>query len=140
MKNELLLLTKKHKDTLIEQTRTRPQETLDFKMKIQMENFSFSLAKNLFERNEWLLGVTSFEVTNSVFKITNENNTSSITLPGRWSSRGGLETINELRDLLSLRAQMILNCMYKNLGKEEIKQKRETKNINHLNLILVKIR
>ena len=33
MKNELLLLIKKHTDTLIEQTKTKPQETLDFNMK-----------------------------------------------------------------------------------------------------------
>ena len=32
MNSELLLLIKKHKDALIEQTRSRPQETLDFKM------------------------------------------------------------------------------------------------------------
>ena len=31
LKNELLLLIKKHTDTLIEQTRTRTQETLDSK-------------------------------------------------------------------------------------------------------------
>ena len=32
MNNELLLLIKKHSGTLIEQTRTKPQETLEFKM------------------------------------------------------------------------------------------------------------
>ena len=33
MNNELLLLNKKQTDTLIENTRTRPQETLEFKKK-----------------------------------------------------------------------------------------------------------
>ena len=33
MDNQLLLLIKKHTLTLIEQTRTKPQETLEFKMK-----------------------------------------------------------------------------------------------------------
>ena len=32
MNNELLLLIKKHTDTLIEQRRTKTQETLDFKI------------------------------------------------------------------------------------------------------------
>ena len=39
MNNELLLLNKKHTDTLIEQTRTKPQETLDFKMNKQRQTF-----------------------------------------------------------------------------------------------------
>ena len=33
MNNELLLTIKKHTDTLIEQNKTRPQKTLEFKMK-----------------------------------------------------------------------------------------------------------
>ena len=32
-------LTKKHTDTLIEQTKTKPQETLEFKMSKQMQIF-----------------------------------------------------------------------------------------------------
>ena len=32
MNNELLLLIKRHTDTLIQQTKTHPQETLDFKL------------------------------------------------------------------------------------------------------------
>ena len=31
MNNEFLLLIKKHTDTLIEQTKTKPQETLEYK-------------------------------------------------------------------------------------------------------------
>ena len=43
MNNELLLLIEKHTDTLIEQTKTRPQETLEFKMNKQMQNFRLIL-------------------------------------------------------------------------------------------------
>ena len=43
MNFELLLLIKKHTDTLIEQTKTRPQETLEFKMKKQMQSFRLIL-------------------------------------------------------------------------------------------------
>ena len=42
MNNELLLLIKKHTVTLIAQTRTKPQETLEFKMNKQMQTFSFN--------------------------------------------------------------------------------------------------
>ena len=33
---------KKHRDTLIEQTKTKAQETFEFKLNKQMETFSFS--------------------------------------------------------------------------------------------------
>ena len=35
----MLLLIKKHTDTLIEQTKTKPQETLEFKMNKQTQIF-----------------------------------------------------------------------------------------------------
>ena len=43
MNNELSLLIKKHTDTLIEQTKTRPQETLEFKMNKQRQIFRLIL-------------------------------------------------------------------------------------------------
>ena len=43
MNNELLVLIKKHTDNLIKQTKTRPQQTLEFKMNKQMETFSLTL-------------------------------------------------------------------------------------------------
>ena len=105
MNNELLLLIKKHTDTLIEQTKTKPKETLEFKMNKQMETFSFSLLINLSEEGNWLLSVTSFEATNFVFKTTNENNSFSITTPGHWNSKPAGKTIDDLIKLLELRSQ-----------------------------------
>ena len=104
MNNELLLLIKKHTDTLIEQTKTKPQETLEFKMDKQMQTFSFSPPINLIEEGKWLLAVSSFECTNSVFNITNENNSFSITIPGHWESKSAQKTIDELNKLLELRS------------------------------------
>ena len=52
MKNELLLFIKKHTDTLIKQTRTQPQESLEFKMNRQMEIFSFNPPINLVEEDK----------------------------------------------------------------------------------------
>ena len=45
MDNELLLLIKKHTDTLVEQTKTKPQETLEIKMSKQMQIFRLALQK-----------------------------------------------------------------------------------------------
>ena len=50
MNNELLLLIIKHTDTLIEQTKTKPQDLLEFIMNKQMETFSFHPPINLLGR------------------------------------------------------------------------------------------
>ena len=105
MNNELLLLIKKHTDTLIEQTRTKPQETLEFKMNKQMQTFSFNPPIMLLEEGKWLLAVSSFECTNSVFNITNENNSFSIIIPGHYETESAEKTIDELNKLLELRSQ-----------------------------------
>ena len=104
MNNELLLLIKKHTDTLIEQTRTKPQETLEFKMNKQMQTFSFNPPINLVEEGKWLLAVSSFECTNSVFNITNENNSFSIIVPGHYQNESDEKTIDDLNKLLELKS------------------------------------
>ena len=105
MNNELLLLIKKHTETLIEQTKTKPQETLEFKMNKQMQTFSFNPSINLVEEGRWLIAVSSFECTNSVFNITNENNSFSIIIPGHYETESAEKTINELNKLLELRSE-----------------------------------
>ena len=100
MNNELLLLIKKHTDTLIEHTKTKPQETLEFKMNKQMQTFSFNSPINLLEEGEWLLAVSSFECTNSVFNITNENNSFSIIIPGHYQTKSDEKVIEDLNKLL----------------------------------------
>ena len=105
MNNELLLLIQKHTDTLIEQTKTKPQETLEFKKNKQKQIFSISPPNNLVEEDKWLLAVSSFECTNSVSNIIPENNSFSITIPGHWQSKSAEKTIDELNKLLELRSQ-----------------------------------
>ena len=102
MNNELLLLIKKHSGTLIAKRKTKPQETLEFKMSKKMQTFSSSPPMNLFEEGKWHLAVSSFECTNSVFNITDENNSFSITIPGHWESKSAEKTIVELKKLLEL--------------------------------------
>ena len=104
MNNELLLLIKKHTDTLIEQTKTKSQETLEFKMNKQMQTFSFNPPINLVEEGKWLMAVSSFECTNSVFNITNENNSFSIIIPGHYQTESAENTIDELNKLLELKS------------------------------------
>ena len=104
MNNELLLLIKKHTDTLIEQTKTKPQETLEFKMNKQNQTFSFNPSINLLEEGKWLLAVSSFECTNSVFNITNENNSFSIIIPVHYQNESDEKTIDDLNKLLELKS------------------------------------
>ena len=104
MNNELLLLIKKHTDTLIQQTKTKPQETLEFKMDKQRQTFSFNPPINLIEEGKWLLAVSSFECTNSVFKITDENNSFSIIIPGHYQNKSDEKTIDKLNKLLELKS------------------------------------
>ena len=105
MNNDLLLLIKRHTDTLIQQTKTKPQETLEFKMNKQIQTFSFIAPINLIEEGKWLLAVTSFECTDSVVIITKENNSFSITLPGHWENNSAEKAFDALEKLLELRSQ-----------------------------------
>ena len=117
MNNELLLLIKKHTDTLIEQTKARPQETLEFKMSKQMQTYLFSHRNNLLKQGKWLRAVSSFECTNSVFKTNNENNSFSITIPSHWESKSAEKTIDDLNKLLELRSENIIELHVREVRK-----------------------
>ena len=133
MNNELLILIKKHTDTLIEQTKTKPQETLEFKMINQMQTFSFNPPINLVEEGKWLLAVSSLECTNSVFNITDENNSFSIIIPGHYETESAEKTINELNKLLELRP---LELHVNEVRKKGNIIKIGDKNINYKKLII----
>ena len=104
MNNDLLLLIKKHTDTLIAETKTKRQETLEFKMNKQMQTFSFNPPIKLVEEGKWLLAVSFFECTNSVFNITDENNSFSTIIPGHYQNKSHEKTIDELNKILELRS------------------------------------
>ena len=104
MNNELLLPIKKHTDTLIQQTKTKPQESLEPKKKKQMQTFWFNPPINLFEEGKWLLTVSSFECTNSVSNKTNENNSFSIIIPGHYQNKSDEKTIDDLIKFLELKS------------------------------------
>ena len=69
-------------------------------MNKQMQSFSFNPPINLVEEGKWLLAVSSFECTNSVFNITNENNSFSIIIPGHYEDKFAEKFINNLNKLL----------------------------------------
>ena len=104
MNNELLLLIKKHTETLIEQTKTKPQETLEFKMNKQMQTFSFNPPINLIEEGKGLMAVSLFDCTISVYNITNENNSFSIIIPGHYQTEFAEQVINDLNKLYELKS------------------------------------
>ena len=69
-----------------------------------MQTFSFSPPINLIEEGKWLLGVSSFECTNSIFNITNENNSFSIIIPGHYQNKSDERTIDDLNKLSELKS------------------------------------
>ena len=89
---------------MIEQTKTKPQETLEFKMNKQNQTFSFNPSINLLEEGIWLLAVSSFECTISVVNITNENNSFSIIIPGHYQNESHEKAIDNLNKLLELKS------------------------------------
>ena len=73
-KNEtevLLLSITKNCQSLIEQTHTKPQETLEYKMIGSKQTFHFKPPIPI--KGDWMIGLTDLEVYNSIFNITEEN-------------------------------------------------------------------
>ena len=68
----LLLSFTKNCETLIEQTKTKPQETLEFKKIKPRETFHFNPPIQI--KDDWMIGLTDLEVYSSFLNITAENN------------------------------------------------------------------
>ena len=74
-KNEtehLLLSITKNCETIVEQTHTKPQESLEFKMIKPRQTFQFN--PPILIKGDWMLGLVDLEVYNSIFNITEQNN------------------------------------------------------------------
>ena len=78
IKKSLLLNIAESNQEIVENAHSKPQETLEFKMTKQKESFSFDVPLNLVEK--WMMGVTSLEVYNIVYNITEKNNKLQILL------------------------------------------------------------
>ena len=68
-----------------------------------MQTFSFHPPINLVEEGKWLIAVSSLECTNSVFNITNENNSFSIIIPGHYETEFAEKIIDDLKNLIELK-------------------------------------
>ena len=66
--------------------------------------------------------MTFFETNNSIFNITDGNNSRSVTTPGHWSSRGGTKAIQKLQKISELRTRKDFE-----LHVEEVRKKRNQK-------------
>ena len=73
-------------------------------MNKQRQTFSFNPPINLIEEDKWLLAVSSFECTNSVFNITDDNNSFSIIIPAHWETEFAEKIIDEVNRLVELRS------------------------------------
>ena len=73
-------------------------------MNKQTQTFSFNPPINLVEEGKWLLAVSSFESTNSVFNITNENNSFSIIITGHYKTEFAEKVINDVNKLYELKS------------------------------------
>ena len=69
-----------------------------------MQCFSFTRPINLVEEGKWLMAVSLFDCTNSVFNITNEHNSFSIIIPGHYQTDFAEKIIDDLNKLLELRS------------------------------------
>ena len=93
---DLLLSITKNCETLIEQTHTKPQETLEFKMIKPRETFHFKTPIQI--QGDWMVGLVDLEVYNSIFNITEENN--KFELYRDMSAKFGLK--DELEGILNI--------------------------------------
>ena len=69
-----------------------------------MQTFSLNPVTNLLEKGKWLMAVSSFECTISVFNITDENNSFSIIIPGHCQNKSDEKMINDPNKLLELKS------------------------------------
>ena len=72
IEDKLLSITKKC-ETLIEQTRRKAEDKLEFKMATPRETFHFNPPVEIEE--DWMLGLINLEAYNSIFNMTKENKT-----------------------------------------------------------------
>ena len=77
-KETLLLAIAKSNLDIVDNTRSQPQETLEFKMNKHQKSFPFDPPLQL--PDKWMMGVISLEVYNSVFNVTERNNSFKVEL------------------------------------------------------------
>ena len=92
-----------------------------------MQTFSFNPPIILVDEGKWLLAVSLFDCTNSVFNIINENKSFSIIIPGHYQTTSAEKTIYELNKLLELRSLELHVKEVRERGQEIIIRDKEYK-------------
>ena len=77
---------------------SKEKQIFIFKLIKQLFTFSFSPTIALTEEGDWLLAVESFRAYHSFFKITDENNTFSVSSSYHWEEieNEAFDTLNKL--------------------------------------------
>ena len=96
---DLLLSITKSCETLIEQTHRKPGETLELKMIEPREKIHFTPPVQI--KGDWMIGLTSLEVYNSFFNITEDNNNFEI-YRDKSTTFGFLELKDGLEEILNI--------------------------------------
>ena len=128
---DLLLSVTKNCETLIEQTRTKTQETLDFKTTRTKETFSFKRPISI--EGSWMTELTNLEVYNSFFTITEENTKFEL-YTDIFDEFSFKELKDELEDILSISDITPKHLQDEKLGSRVIKaykKVRSEKSSNH---------
>ena len=68
---QLFYLIEKNTNAIIEQTKTKQQESLDFKLSRSSQTLSFITPLTL-EKDIWMMGITSLEIFETVFKMSQD--------------------------------------------------------------------
>ena len=110
---DLLLSITKNCETLIEQTHTRSQETLEFKL-IKTRK-TFHLKPPIQNKGDWMLGLTSLEVYNSIFNITEEHKKFEL-YTDTFDEFSFEELKNELEELLNISVNTPYPLQHENIG------------------------
>ena len=91
---DLLLSFTKICETLIKQTHTQPQETLEVKLTNPRQTFSFKLPIQI--EGAYMIGLTGLEIYKSIFNIMESNN--KFELYSFFDSKSGRFSYEKVRD------------------------------------------
>ena len=124
-KESLFLSIAKSNQKIVENTHSKPQETLEFKMTKQKESFSFDVSLLLTEK--WMMGVTSLEVYNTVYNITEKNNKLEILLTKQKleEHRVDTELVPKIKDLYETSDDKIIEKTNTLITNSYIKKKKK---------------
>ena len=104
-----------------------------------METFAFSLPINFSEEGKRLFAVRSSEATSTVFKMTDENNSFSISTPSFWTHECGEDLNNKLNKLLEIISQNHFELRGKEVEKRGTRIQTENSGFSLAGFYLLKI-